>query len=311
MHPYLLRAAIVASLLCSTAHAQSTRPLTCQQAPLAVQILGSGGPEFDAERAATGYVVWRHGKALAIVDAGSGTHLRFAQAGGDFNDVQAMFFTHLHADHSADFVSYIKSSYFTTRTQALQVFGPTGNAQLPSMTDHVQHLFAQPGGLYPYLSNYLKPATPDSDAYAIQAHNVDANGTSVVALGDIDGVKVSAISVEHGALPAVAWRFDVDGQSVAFTGDMSGLTGHFPKLAHDADLVVAHHAITWRHAGVFHLHMPPAVVGELAQASRAKRVVLSHRMRRTIGSEAQSLQAIREHYAGPVDFANDLDCYVP
>jgi ribonuclease BN (tRNA processing enzyme) len=280
---------------------------TCQQAPLAVQVLGSGGPEFDAQRASTSYVVWRHGKALAIVDAGSGSHLRFAQSGADFGDVQAMLFTHLHVDHSADFVSYVKSSYFTPRTQPLQLFGPTGNAQLPSMTDYIARLFARPGGAYPSLSAYLN----GGESFALEAYDIDAHSTTVQSVTEIGGVKVTAISVEHGALPAVAWRFDADGRSLAFTGDMSGLTGHFPKLAHGANVVVAHHAITWRHAGVFHLHMPPKVVGELAHASATPHLVLSHRMRRTYGSEAESLSAIRERYTGTVDFANDLDCYVP
>jgi hypothetical protein len=38
-------------------------------------------------------------------------------------------------------------------------------------------------------------------------------------------------------------------------------------------------------------------------------LVLSHRMLRTLGKEAATTAEIRKRYAGPLDFANDLDCY--
>jgi hypothetical protein len=36
---------------------------------------------------------------------------------------------------------------------------------------------------------------------------------------------------------------------------------------------------------------------------------LSHRMLRTLGKEEQTLAEIKKRYAGPVTFANDLDCF--
>jgi len=40
-----------------------------------------------------------------------------------------------------------------------------------------------------------------------------------------------------------------------------------------------------------------------------KSLVLSHRMLRTLGKEAQTEAEIRKSYDGPLAFANDLDCY--
>jgi hypothetical protein len=34
-------------------------------------------------------------------------------------------------------------------------------------------------------------------------------------------------------------------------------------------------------------------------------------MLRTLGKEEETLAAIRQRYAGPVQFANDLDCFTP
>jgi hypothetical protein len=37
--------------------------------------------------------------------------------------------------------------------------------------------------------------------------------------------------------------------------------------------------------------------------------VLSHRMLRSLGHEEETLSIIARSYAGPVTFANDLDCF--
>jgi ribonuclease BN (tRNA processing enzyme) len=57
------------------------------------------------------------------------------------------------------------------------------------------------------------------------------------------------------------------------------------------------------------LHMPPSVIGQIAQQANVKQLVLSHRLLRTLGKEAQTLSEIRKSFSGPVTFANDLDCY--
>ena len=55
--------------------------------------------------------------------------------------------------------------------------------------------------------------------------------------------------------------------------------------------------------------MPPSVIGAIAANAQVKQLVLSHRMLRTLGKEKETETAIRRHYAGPIAFANDLDCF--
>jgi ribonuclease BN (tRNA processing enzyme) len=55
--------------------------------------------------------------------------------------------------------------------------------------------------------------------------------------------------------------------------------------------------------------MPPSVIGRIARDARTKQLVLSHRMLRTLGREPQTQEAIRALYAGPILFADDLDCF--
>ena len=50
---------------------------SCGSGGLAVQVLGSGGPELQDKRASTSYLIWDHGTARVIVDAGGCSALRF------------------------------------------------------------------------------------------------------------------------------------------------------------------------------------------------------------------------------------------
>ena len=58
------------------------------------------------------------------------------------------------------------------------------------------------------------------------------------------------------------------------------------------------------------LHMPPSVIGQIAQEAHVKRLVLSHRMLRTLGDEERTLSEIRKNFSGSVEFAKDLDCFL-
>jgi ribonuclease BN (tRNA processing enzyme) len=59
------------------------------------------------------------------------------------------------------------------------------------------------------------------------------------------------------------------------------------------------------------LHMPPSEIGQIASDAGVKQLVLSHRMNRTFGKEAQTTKLIRDHYHDPMVFAEDLQCFKP
>ncbi len=78
----------------------------------------------------------------------------------------------------------------------------------------------------------------------------------------------------------------------------------------NADLLVAHNAVPEDATGVERrLHMPPSVIGITSANAHVRRLVLSHRMLRTLGKEQETQTQIALHYSGPVAFANDLDCF--
>ena len=89
----------------------------CEEGRVSLQILGSGGPELNDQRASTSYLVWLDGKASILIDTGSGSSLNFERSGAKIDDLRAILFTHFHVDHSADFPAYVKGSFFSSRKE--------------------------------------------------------------------------------------------------------------------------------------------------------------------------------------------------
>ena len=83
----------------------------CGTKGVAVQVLGSGGPEMRG-RASASYLIWVDGKARVLVDSGGGSALRFGESGARVADFDVVLFSHFHSDHSADFPVLVKSSHF-------------------------------------------------------------------------------------------------------------------------------------------------------------------------------------------------------
>ena len=270
-----------------------------------LQVLGSGGPELGDRRASSGYLVWRDGHARILVDLGPGSLLNFERGGARVEDLDMVLLTHLHVDHSGDLPGLVKAAFFTGRARDLPVYGPTGNALMPDTSAFVASLFADPQGAWRYLSGYLS----GDEAFRVLPRNVPVEGRAVVPVAEGADYRVSAIPVHHGPVPALAWRVDIGGRAIAFSGDMNGDFHTLPALAAGADLLVAHNAVPEGATGAARaLHMPPSVIGALAAESGAQRMLLSHRMLRTLGREAETRREVRKRYAGPVSFAEDGAC---
>jgi len=260
------------------------------------EVLGSGGPEIDA-RASTSYLLWIDGKARLIVDMGSGSMLRFEQAKAKIEDLEAVVLTHLHIDHSVDLPAFVKAGYFSKRSESLDIIAPRGNKYFPSTTEFLKDLFGKKGA-YRYMQDVL---TPNSDSFEIITVNIVKKAQRVYKDFTLDFIRV-----HHGIVPALALKISIDGKTIIISGDTNDENHRLEMLAKNADLFVAHHAISQSAQGyATHLHMPPSTIADIAKKAKVKRVLLTHRMKRTIGKEDQTLQIIKKEYNGKVIFAED------
>ncbi len=282
---------------------------TCQHQRVKVQVLGSGGPELSDGRASSSYLIWLDNKGVVLIDAGAGSSLNYEKSGAELVDLQMIAFTHFHVDHSADFPAFIKAFYFTERTQNLLVFGPEGNHFMPSASEFTNRLLGSRGA-YAYLNDYLNKEA--ASPFKIISQNIAGVKRRPEAVYASHSIALFAIPVHHGSLPALAWRVELAGCAISFSGDMSNRYQTLVKLAQQTDILIAHNAIpeTMQGAGRA-LHMPPSEIGKIARQAGVKKLILSHRMRRTLGKEQISSRFIKQAYQGPLVYANDMDVFSP
>ena len=263
-----------------------------------IEILGSGGPEIDG-RASASYVLWVDNEAKIIVDMGSGSMLRFEQSGGKLETLEAVVLTHLHIDHSVDLPSFIKAGYFSDRTENLDIIGPYGNNSFPSIDEYLEGLFGE-NGVYRYMNDVL---SYNSDSFQITPIKIDSD---TITTRKYAHIRLDFINVHHGSIPALAVAITVEGKRIVISGYTNNKDKHLEKLVKDADVFIAHHAIP-QYGGKFAktLHMTPKIIADVATTGQVKELVLSHRMRRTLRNEKESLEIIKKIYKGKVVFAED------
>ncbi len=277
-------------------------------AGVAVQVLGSGGPIADDARASSAYLVWVDGTSRILIDAGGGAFLRFAEASAQFEDLEFVGLSHLHVDHSTDLAALLKSGYFSSRSRELIIAGPTGSTLFPGLRSFLDQLLDENNGAYRYLSGYR-----NGDGGLPRLLATEVGGATAVTVFDnlASQIQVDAIRVPHGIVPALAFRVRIDDTVIVFAGDQNGKDPRFAKFAVDADVLVMHMAVSEStSAAARQLHAQPSKIGKIAGRSRAKMLILSHFMARSLSMLDDNINIVRGRYSGPVIVAEDLLCQV-
>ncbi len=299
-----------ASVLMALAALAPTSALAAEacSSPVAVQMLGTGGPIAEGARAGSSAIVWLDGKAAVLVDAGSGAFLRYGEAGIRFEDHRAILLTHFHADHVADLPAILNSGSFTDRTEPLVIMGPAGSADFPGLRDYLRTMFDPHTGAFRYMSGYLD----GKDGRAMLAPvEVDPHGTSSPFAGPATNIRITPIGVEHGVVPALGYLIEAGGKTIVFAGDQSAASDAFIDALNGRtpDILVVHNVIPEGAGQPIGLHRPPSSIGVMAAAIRPKLLVLAHNMQRALARETEGETAIRKSYHGPLVVADDLSCF--
>jgi ribonuclease BN (tRNA processing enzyme) len=230
-----------------------------------------------------------------VIDCGRGSPSAFVDAELDFTRLEAVFLTHLHADHTGDLAGMLLYPWGVRAGDngplaPIRVYGPTRPQALPTG----DATFHRETTIHPELP---APGTADLvehilAGYAVRAIDVHVAARSEgispapVVVFDDGAVRVTAVAVTHGrAVPALAYRFDTADGSVVFSGDTS-VNDDLIALAQGADILV--HAVAdldylQRHgiAGaalerMAALHTDVSEVGGVAERARVHELILTH-----------------------------------
>jgi ribonuclease BN (tRNA processing enzyme) len=218
-------------------------------------VLGCSGSIPGPSSPASGYLV-EAGGARIVVDLGNGT-LGTLQQHADPLSLDALLLSHLHADHCADFSAltvlrrYHPDLPAEPRAATLPVYAPV---EAPS------RFAAQ------YAPDAAELAGTDlSDVYDFHAWPVETR---------INGINVRVTRVVHPC-EAYGLRLEHGGRTLAYTGD-SGPCAALSELADGADMLLAE--ASWTHAEDRppDLHLSGREAGELAEAARVGRLIITH-----------------------------------
>lgn len=280
---------------------------------------------------------------LYQIDCGLGSLNAFTNAGFRFDDLRAMFITHLHTDHMVDYWSFFLSGGYTASKgkAAVTVYGPGPAGGLPpsrvgeadpatidpsdptpglaATTAALQKAFAYTNNIFirdmgtddiESLIDVVEIAVPPGSNYLDRAPS-----TRPFPVMSDDNVTVTATLVSHyDVYPAFGFRFDLrkSGVSVTFSGDTTK-SDNLIALAEGTDVLV--HEAQFRLDDAYYgnrfppdylvrSHTSAEQVGEVAAAAGARHVILSHYEPTNLpDSDWQS--AIGRNFSGRVTVARD------
>ena len=307
--PFVVTVLLVAAVWPGAAQAQPTGA-AAGPGELTVVLIGTAaGPTAQPQRLGISTLV-RAGSQTLLFDCGRALTTGLARLAIAPSALTRVFLTHLHSDHAVSLPELYLFAWAQGRVVPLQVRGPEGTR---AMVDHLQQAFA-------FDIHMRRDVDEKFSADGIRAAGTDLREGVVY---QADGVTVTAFVVDHGPVaPAFGYRVDYRGRSVVLSGDTKP-SDNLVKFARGADVVI-HELGRWKQDPVL---AGPAddVVPGLGQTRRQLRTIAEHH---TDGVEAgqvfarvqpklavfshynanpaATLPLVRQHYAGAVEFGEDL-----
>ncbi|WP_149182154.1 MBL fold metallo-hydrolase [Streptomyces sp. TRM49041] len=238
-------------------------------------VLGSATPYPTVDNPCSGYLV-SCGDTRVWVDAGSGT-LAQLQRHVRLDELDAIWISHLHADHSADLLTaYYGALYADIELAApIPLYGP------PGIADRLAH----------FLTN-TTTRSPVESAFAVEELH-DGHHVRVGAL------TLTSRAVAHG-IPSFALRVDAAGRSLVYSGDTAPCPA-LTSLAEDCDVLLCEADSAQAPTEGEQVHHTPEDAGDTAGAARARRLVVTHVGR--FLTPRQAVERASARFAGPVDHA--------
>lgn len=248
---------------------------------LRLVVLGSAGTYASRERACSSYLVEADGYRL-LLDCGNGSLSRL-QHRCDVADLDAVFITHLHADHFVD----LYGLYYALR------FHPDGMRSVP--------VYA-PAGAERFVAQLLPPESADLLPVVCRFHEAEAGDT--LQLGPL---RVRLFTAAH-PVETLAPRVEHPGGVIAYSAD-SGPSPQIVACASDADLFLCDSSWLERHRPLpTGVHMTGAEAGRTAAEAGVGCLLVTHVFPRN-DPPAVAEEAKRE-FDGTVRIAADLEEYM-
>ncbi|MFQ6065687.1 MAG: MBL fold metallo-hydrolase [bacterium] len=211
-------------------------------------VLGSGVFKPRTVRYPSGLALTVGAKTI-IFDAGSGTFMRLIEAGIDYEQIDYIFITHLHIDHTSDLLQYLWA-YHLDRQKDLHLFGPAG---LKKFYEHLTKLASQ----FSHLS------------FEVKIKEVDEGDAISLPFCEIDAIRTPHVD----ELVSICYKVKANQKIFGYSGD----TGYSEKLIQffkGAEVLVLE--CTTLNEQPVKGHLIPRECAEIAKKAEVKKLVLTH-----------------------------------
>ncbi len=203
--------------------------VSAQNQTFKVTLLGTAGPSLAMEHPETGTLV-QAGNETLLFDCGRGVPERLNQLG--FSNVNKVFLTHLHSDHTEGLPVLWMSGWNGRGSNNLSLYGPGTGPDQPTGTAglaaSLTAAYATNTHIRRDLVEMWNPA-----GIVIAAHEISEG-----VVYQNNGVLVSAFLVDHDPVsPALGYRIDYAGRSVVISGDTKP-SANLVKYAQGVDLLI-------------------------------------------------------------------------
>ena len=218
-----------------------------------ITLLGTGTCVPSLNRSSCAALVQTDSETV-LIDSGPGTMRRLLEAGVCIDELTAIFYTHIHPDHTAELVPLL----FATKY-------PECKRQAP-LSIYAGHGF---GDFFTALKGVYGPWI-DPGAGLVHLTELSVSGGDAFSHGPL---KVTTAPVNHRP-ESIAYRVDLPmGRSVVFSGD-TGPSAQLVSLARGADLFVCECSTPDGQAVPGHL--TPSLAGSMATEAAVGTLVLTH-----------------------------------
>jgi ribonuclease BN (tRNA processing enzyme) len=274
-----------------------------------VVILGSGTPRADPDRSGPAVAVIYHGKSY-LFDSGPGIVRRAAAASTRLGiealkmpNLQTVFLTHLHSDHTLGLPDLIFSPWVLHRTAPLEIYGPKGTQ---AMVDNIEAAWAQDIDIRIHGLEH-----GNTTGYKANVHEIELG----VLLRE-NGLEISAFSVHHGSwAQAFGYRIKTPDKTIVISGDCSPSPAVI-EACNGCD-VLLHEVYAMSELKVdqkgwpeylHQFHTSTEELGKIAVAAKPKALVLYHQIMRGV-TDAQLVEEVKTSGETKVFSARDFDVY--
>jgi ribonuclease Z len=265
-----------------------------------VTILGSGTPRVNIDRFSQSILV-EHKNDKFLFDAGRGALLRLNQSRILPNEINNIFFTHLHSDHILGFSDILMTGWVYHRQKPLNVFGPPGTTN--------------------FIDSTIKSFEEDIKVRSLPPEKLDVNNlkSNIEIIFDgytykKNGLTIETFSVKHEPFTyAFGFKIFNDKYCMIISGDTT-YSEQVIEKAKNCDLLIHEIAHASEHTlekypkakGVISYHSDASQVSKIINTVKPRLTILNHVLSLDGSSDDEILSNIKKNTNHKVLIANDL-----